>query len=192
MTKSSSTQLPFYRRLSEAVRHRHAGRCRCGRARLLVLRRTAAREPRSRGRSSSPHSSPSRSPPSAKQWSSSATPKAASNRRSKPETACSPISLSTIRPLSPNCSPRSGPPPRRPASKSARPTTRATPSRATTATVWSPSVRISAVSTDSLVKLLHRLDRSERFLIIERLAAAPRDEGDLAITMRIDAFVRDL
>jgi len=45
---------------------------------------------------------------------------------------------------------------------------------------------------DSLVKLLHRLDRSERFLIVERLAAAPRDEGDLAITMRIDAFVRDL
>lgn len=45
---------------------------------------------------------------------------------------------------------------------------------------------------DSLVKLLHRLDRSKRFLIVERLAAAPRDEGDLAITMRIDAFVRDL
>ncbi len=45
---------------------------------------------------------------------------------------------------------------------------------------------------DGLVKLLHRLDRSSRFLIIERLAAAPRDEGELAITMRIDAFVRDL
>ena len=45
---------------------------------------------------------------------------------------------------------------------------------------------------DSLVKLLHRLDRSERFLIVERLGAAPRDEGELAITMRIDAFVRDL
>lgn len=45
---------------------------------------------------------------------------------------------------------------------------------------------------ESLVKLLHRLDRSERFLIVERLAAAPRDDGALAITMRIDAFVRDL
>ena len=45
---------------------------------------------------------------------------------------------------------------------------------------------------ESLVKLLHRLDRSPRFLIVERLGAAPRDDGELAITMRIDAFVRDL
>jgi Tfp pilus assembly protein PilO len=45
---------------------------------------------------------------------------------------------------------------------------------------------------ESLVKLLHRLDRSPKFLIVERLGAAPRDEGDLAISMRIDAFVRDL
>ena len=45
---------------------------------------------------------------------------------------------------------------------------------------------------ENLVKLLHRLDRSPKFLIVERLGAAPRDEGDLAITMRIDAFVRDL
>ena len=47
-------------------------------------------------------------------------------------------------------------------------------------------------SYENLVKLLHRLDRSEKFLIIERLGAAPRDEGDLAISMRIDAFVREL
>jgi Tfp pilus assembly protein PilO len=45
---------------------------------------------------------------------------------------------------------------------------------------------------ENLVKLLHRLDRSPKFLIVERLGAAPRDDGDLGITMRIDAFVRDL
>ncbi|MEZ5366532.1 MAG: type 4a pilus biogenesis protein PilO [Bryobacterales bacterium] len=47
-------------------------------------------------------------------------------------------------------------------------------------------------SYESLVKLLHRLDRSPKFLIVERLGAAPRDDGQLAISMRIDAFVRDL
>lgn len=45
---------------------------------------------------------------------------------------------------------------------------------------------------ENLVKLLHRLDQSKKFLIVERLGAAPRDDGDLAINMRIDAFVRDL
>lgn len=44
---------------------------------------------------------------------------------------------------------------------------------------------------ENLVKLLNRLDRSERFLIVERLGAAPREDGGLQITMRIDAFVRD-
>ena len=45
---------------------------------------------------------------------------------------------------------------------------------------------------ENLVKFLNLLDRSEEFLIIERLAAAPREEGGLQITMRVDAFVRDL
>lgn len=47
-------------------------------------------------------------------------------------------------------------------------------------------------SYESLVKLLHHLDRSPKFLIVERLGAAPRDDGQLAVSMRIDAFVRDL
>lgn len=45
---------------------------------------------------------------------------------------------------------------------------------------------------ENLVKLLNLLDKSEEFLIIERLGAAPREEGGLQITMRVDAFVRDL
>ncbi len=45
----------------------------------------------------------------------------------------------------------------------------------------------------NLVRFLNMLDRSERFLIIERLGAFPReDTGDLQITMRIDTFMRDL
>lgn len=44
---------------------------------------------------------------------------------------------------------------------------------------------------ENLVKLLNRLDRSEKFLIVERLGAAPREDGGLQISMRIDAFVRD-
>ncbi len=45
---------------------------------------------------------------------------------------------------------------------------------------------------ENLVKFLNLLDRSNEFLIIERLGAAPREEGGLQITMRVDAFVRDL
>ena len=45
---------------------------------------------------------------------------------------------------------------------------------------------------DGLVKLLNRLDRSDRFLIVERLGAAPREDGGLQISMSIDAFVREL
>lgn len=45
----------------------------------------------------------------------------------------------------------------------------------------------------NLVRFLNLLDRSERFLIIDRLGAFPReDTGDLQITMRIDTFMRDL
>jgi Tfp pilus assembly protein PilO len=44
---------------------------------------------------------------------------------------------------------------------------------------------------ENLVRLLHRLDRAEKFLIVERLAAAPREDGLLAIALRFDAFVRD-
>lgn len=44
---------------------------------------------------------------------------------------------------------------------------------------------------DSLVRLLDELDRSKRFLIIERLGAAPREDGGLQIAVRIDAFVRE-
>ena len=45
---------------------------------------------------------------------------------------------------------------------------------------------------ENLVQLLNRLDRSDRFLIIERLGAAPREDGGLQISMRIDAFVREV
>lgn len=46
---------------------------------------------------------------------------------------------------------------------------------------------------DKLVKFLNRLDRSERFLIIESLGATPRAESnDLQFTLKIDTFVRDL
>ena len=46
---------------------------------------------------------------------------------------------------------------------------------------------------ESLVKLLNRLDRSRQFLIIGSLGATPRaDSNDLDLTMKIDAFVRDL
>ena len=45
----------------------------------------------------------------------------------------------------------------------------------------------------NLVRFLNLLDRSERFMIIERLGAFPReDTDDLQITMRIDTFMRDL
>ena len=46
---------------------------------------------------------------------------------------------------------------------------------------------------DKLVKFLNRLDRSERFLIIESLGATPRAESnDLQFTLKIDTFVREL
>jgi len=46
---------------------------------------------------------------------------------------------------------------------------------------------------DNLVKFLNRLDRSERFLIIESLGATPRAESnDLQFTLKIDTFVRNL
>jgi len=46
---------------------------------------------------------------------------------------------------------------------------------------------------EKLVNFLHRIDRSERFLIIESLGASPRsDSSELQVTMRIDTFVRDL
>ncbi len=42
-----------------------------------------------------------------------------------------------------------------------------------------------------LVRFLNLLDRSDAFLIVERLGARPReDTGDLQISMRIDTFVR--
>ena len=43
----------------------------------------------------------------------------------------------------------------------------------------------------SLVQFLNLLDRSDAFLIVERLGARPReDTADLQISMRIDTFVR--
>ena len=46
---------------------------------------------------------------------------------------------------------------------------------------------------ENLVKFLNLLDRSDAFLIVERLGAAPReDTGELQITMRIDTFVRNV
>ena len=43
----------------------------------------------------------------------------------------------------------------------------------------------------SLVRFLNLLDRSDAFLIVERLGARPReDTADLQISMRIDTFVR--
>ncbi len=46
---------------------------------------------------------------------------------------------------------------------------------------------------ENLVKFLNRLDRSENFLIIESLGAAPRaDSEELNVTMKIDTFVREL
>lgn len=46
---------------------------------------------------------------------------------------------------------------------------------------------------DKLVKFLNRLDRSDRFLIIESLGATPRAESnDLQFTLKIDTFVREL
>ena len=46
---------------------------------------------------------------------------------------------------------------------------------------------------ENLVKLLNRLDRSDNFLIIESLGAAPRaDSEELNVTMKIDTFVREL
>lgn len=45
---------------------------------------------------------------------------------------------------------------------------------------------------ENLVKFLNRLDRSEQFLIIEQLGAAPSDEGGLRFSLRIDTFVRGL
>ena len=46
---------------------------------------------------------------------------------------------------------------------------------------------------ENLVKFLNRLDRSEKFLIIESLGAAPRaDSEELNVTMKIDTFVREL
>lgn len=45
---------------------------------------------------------------------------------------------------------------------------------------------------ENLVQFLNRLDRSEQFLIIEQLGAAPSDEGGLRFSIRIDTFVRGL
>jgi hypothetical protein len=46
---------------------------------------------------------------------------------------------------------------------------------------------------ENLVRLVNRLDRSERFLIIESLAAAPRSETtELQITMRLNTFLRNI
>ncbi len=46
---------------------------------------------------------------------------------------------------------------------------------------------------ENLVKFLNRLDRSEKFLIIESLGAAPRaDSEELNVTLKIDTFVREL
>lgn len=45
---------------------------------------------------------------------------------------------------------------------------------------------------ENLVKFLNLLDRSEQFLIIEQLGAAPSDEGGLRFSIRIDTFVRGL
>ena len=46
---------------------------------------------------------------------------------------------------------------------------------------------------DNLVKFLNRLDRSERFLIIESLGATPRAESnDLQFTLKIDTLVREI
>ena len=46
---------------------------------------------------------------------------------------------------------------------------------------------------DKLVKFLNRLDRSEKFLIIESLGATPRAESnDLQFTLKIDTVVREL
>ena len=46
---------------------------------------------------------------------------------------------------------------------------------------------------EKVVNFLNRIDRSERFLIIESLGASPRaDSAEIQVTMRIDAFVRDL
>ncbi len=46
---------------------------------------------------------------------------------------------------------------------------------------------------ENLVKFLNRLDRSEKFLIIESLGAATRaDSEELNVTLKIDTFVREL
>ena len=46
---------------------------------------------------------------------------------------------------------------------------------------------------DKLVKLLNRLDRSERFLIIGALGAVPRsDTNELQISLKIDTFIQGL
>ena len=46
---------------------------------------------------------------------------------------------------------------------------------------------------DKLVKLLNRLDRSERFLIIGALGAVPRsDTNELQINLKIDTFIQGL
>jgi len=45
---------------------------------------------------------------------------------------------------------------------------------------------------ENLVRFLNLLDRSDQFLIIERLGATPRqDTGGLQVSIRIDAFVRE-
>ena len=46
---------------------------------------------------------------------------------------------------------------------------------------------------ENLVRLLNRLDRSERFLIIGALGAVPRsDSNDLQISLSIDTFIQGL
>ena len=45
---------------------------------------------------------------------------------------------------------------------------------------------------DNLVRFLNLLDKSEKFLIIESLGAAPQQTGNLlSITLKLDAFVRE-
>lgn len=55
-------------------------------------------------------------------------------------------------------------------------------------------------SYENLVKFLNLLDRSQRFVIVESLGAAPQQTGQqqaqqasalLSVTLRVDAFVRD-
>ena len=44
----------------------------------------------------------------------------------------------------------------------------------------------------NLVKFMNALDKSQRFLIVERLQAAPQSSSpNLQVTVKLNAFVRD-